>query len=135
MAAQKRSRKLSLARFRSAFAVGKIEIPSGLDEMTNPWHEPFPVLRSEPEIEDPERQFSMARPDRQHRIAQQRKVTTIRAAGDQEPGGRHRGPTTRRGTTLPRRLPTRRQFSDRGGHRDPTTSRAPPLPRRLPTRR
>src|SRR6266478_5429158 len=100
MAAQERSRKLSLTRFRCALAVRKVEVPSGLDQMADPWHQPFSVLRSEPEIEDPDRYVSMLRPDRQHSIAEQRKVTAIRPAGDQEPGGRHSSPTVRREGTL-----------------------------------
>jgi len=47
------------------------------------------LLLVEPEVEDPERDVSTLRPDRQHRIAQQRKILAIRAAGDQQPPAAH----------------------------------------------
>src|SRR5208282_500788 len=90
MAPQERSRELCLARLGGMLAMRKINVPIGANQMGNLFGQPFPLLRQEPEIENPDRRISALRQDRQDRIAQQREVTTIRPTADQEPDRRHR---------------------------------------------
>src|SRR5208282_6364744 len=88
MAPQERSRELCLARLGGMLAMRKINVPIGANQMGNLFGQPFPLLRQEPEIENPDRRISALRQDREHGVAQQGKVSGIRPTADQEPDRR-----------------------------------------------
>jgi hypothetical protein len=53
--------------------------------MGDPRREPLPLLSVKAEVEYSDREFSAMRPNRQNRVAEQRKIAAIRPADDQQP--------------------------------------------------
>ena len=81
---QKWARHLRLERLRRLRPAGKFEVPSRPHDVFDSRVQPVTLFLVEPEVEDPERDVPALRQDRRHRIAQQRKIIAIRAAGDQQ---------------------------------------------------
>ena len=56
--------------------------------MLDPRRKPLQLILVEAKVEYPDRDLSAVGPNRQDRVAEERKVTAVRPADDQQPSGR-----------------------------------------------